>query len=66
MRMNLNTNMEMVGLREPYKATYKVSSKALISISHRAASISPLFLLCHNSYSVPADINIHFQQVGCT
>ena len=27
MRMNLNTNMELVGLREPYKATYKVSYK---------------------------------------
>ena len=27
MRMTLNTNMEMVGLREPYKATYKVSYK---------------------------------------
>lgn len=24
MRMNLNTNMEMVGLREPYKATYNI------------------------------------------
>ena len=31
MRMNLNTNMEMVGLREPYKATYKVSCNIRIS-----------------------------------
>ena len=25
MRLDLNTNMELVGLREPYKATYKVT-----------------------------------------
>ena len=27
MRLTLNTNMELFGLREPYKATYKVSYK---------------------------------------
>ena len=27
MRMTLNTNMELAGLREPYKATYKVRCK---------------------------------------
>lgn len=30
MRMDLNTNMEMVGLREPFKATYKVRKGTVI------------------------------------
>ena len=38
MRLDLNTNMELVGLREPYKATYKVT-KNTRKTQHRQTSL---------------------------
>ena len=38
MRLDLNTNMELVGLREPFKATYKVT-KNHRKTQHRQASL---------------------------
>ena len=38
MRLDLNTNMELVGLREPFKATYKVTKNPL-KTQHRQTSL---------------------------
>ena len=38
MRLDLNTNMELVGLREPYKATYKVTKNPR-KTQHRQTSL---------------------------
>ena len=42
MRLDLNTNMELVGLREPFKATYKVTknSRKSLKFNQTAAAIS--------------------------
>lgn len=42
MRLDLNTNMEMIGVREPYKATYKVYSN--VSCSDRDTSYFPFIM----------------------
>ena len=42
MRLDLNTNMEMIGVREPYKATYKVYSN--VSCSDRDTSYLPFIM----------------------
>ena len=38
MRLDLNTNMELVGLREPYKANYKVTKNPR-KTQHRQTSL---------------------------
>ena len=51
MRLDLNTNMELVGLREPFKATYKVTKnprktqhgRASLKFDQTAAAISIFF-----------------------
>ena len=44
MRLDLNTNMELVGLREPYKATYKVTKNPRMTQHRQVAFKLPSVL----------------------